>query len=74
MAKDGNVITKPRYKIIPLKDKEKKLFKFAESLPGRWKGAISRIIGDVGKNKIKVAFAMPNGEEYIDIIPKSYLK
>jgi hypothetical protein len=74
MAKDGNVITRPRYQIIPLKDTEEKLFKFAESLPGGWKGQIERVIEDVGKGKVRVVFKLPDGGEYVDVIPKSYLK
>jgi hypothetical protein len=72
MSKDGNVITKPRYLLIPV-DKDERV-KFAETIPGRNTGVIDRIIGDVSKNKVKVLFRLPNGEFYEDIIPKSFLK
>jgi hypothetical protein len=74
MAKDGNVITKPRFQLIPLKSGEKERMKFADTVVGRWSGSINRIIGDVGKNKVRVSFKLPDGGEYIDVIPKSYIK
>jgi hypothetical protein len=72
MSKDGNVITKPRYLLIPV-DKGEQV-KFAETIPGKWTGVIDKVIGEVGKGKVKVAFKMPDGSEYIDTIPKSFLK
>jgi hypothetical protein len=74
MAKDGNVITRPRFQLLPLKKNEKERMKFADTFPGRWGGVINRVIENVGKRHVRVAFLMPNGEEYIDVVPKSYLK
>jgi hypothetical protein len=48
--------------------------KFAETFPGRYTGVIDRIIENVGRKHVKVAFRMPDGSDYIDIVPKSYLK
>ena len=48
--------------------------KLASTIPGKWTGKIKRIMENIGKNKVKVAFEMPNGDEYIDGIPKSFLK
>jgi hypothetical protein len=74
MAGDGTVLTRPRSLLIPLKKNEKERMKFAETFPGRWTGVIDRVIEEVGKRHVRVAFRLPNGGEYIDIIPKSYLK
>ena len=48
--------------------------KFAETIPNKNAGKIKRVIEELPNNKVRVAFEMPNGEEYVDIIPKSYLK
>ena len=48
--------------------------KFAETIPGKWTGKIIRVIEEVGNNKVRVAFELPDGSEYIDVIPKSYLR
>jgi hypothetical protein len=74
MAADGNVITRPRFQLLPLKKNEKERMKFAETFPGKWSGVINRVIENVGKKHVRVAFLMPNNEEYIDVVPKSYLK
>jgi hypothetical protein len=74
MARDGTVITKPRFQLIPLKPGEIDRMKFAETIPGKWTGVIDRVIEDVGKKHVHVTFKLPDGGEYEDIIPKSYLK
>ena len=74
MAADGNVMTKPRFLLRVCSDNENEKMKLAETIPGKWSGKIKRIIEEVGKNKVRVAFEMPNGGEYIDVIPKSYLR
>jgi hypothetical protein len=74
MSEDGNVILKPRFMLIPVnKDEESKL-KFAKTIEGKWTGVIDRIIEDVGKNKVRVAFKLPDGKEYIDTIPKLFIR
>jgi hypothetical protein len=60
--------------LLPLKKNEKERMKFADTFPGKWTGMIDRVIEDVGKRHVKVAFKMPDGSDYIDIVPKSYLK
>ena len=47
--------------------------KFAETIPGAWSGMIKRVIEDVGINHVRVAFEMPNGDEYLDVVPRSFL-
>jgi hypothetical protein len=74
MAEDGTVITRPRFQLLPLKKNEKERMKFASTFPGRWTGIIDRVIEEVGKKHVKVAFRMPDGSDYIDIVPKTYLK
>ena len=73
MAEDGTVMNKPRFLIRVCSDNEHEKMKFASTIPGKWSGQIQRVIEDVGKNKVRVAFLMPNGEEHIDVIPRSYL-
>jgi len=74
MAADGTVMNKPRFLIRVCTENENDKMKFAETIPGKWSGKIIRVIEEVGNNKVRVAFQMPNGEEYIDVIPKSYLR
>jgi hypothetical protein len=74
MAADGTVITRPRFQLLPLKKNEKERMKFASTFPGKWTGIIDRVIEEVGKRHIKVAFRLPDGSDYIDIVPKTYLK
>ena len=70
MAKDGAVINKPRYQLI-IADNN---CKFAETIVGKNTGVIKRVIEQLPKNKVKVAFEMPDDTEYIDVIPLSYLR
>jgi hypothetical protein len=72
MANDGTVITKPRYLLVPVKKGEH--VNFAETVEGKNTGVIEKVVGDVGKNRVKVIFRMPDGGEYEDIIPKSFLR
>jgi hypothetical protein len=74
MAKDGSVIIRPRYLLIPVSESEKSRLKFAETIEGKNTGVIERVIENVGKNKVKVAFKLPDGGEYIDVIPKSFIR
>ena len=69
MAKDGTTITKPRFQLI--KDNKVKL---ADTIEGKWKGVIKEIIGEVGKDKVRVKFEVPGQKDYEDIIPKSFLR
>jgi len=70
MAKDGTVINKPRYQLI-IADNN---CEFAETIVGKNTGVIKRVIEHMPKNKVKVAFEMPDNSEYIDVIPESYLR
>ena len=79
MAKDGNTITKPRFQLIKVSGvgspaPSNYVAKLAETIPGKWKGIVKEIIGEVGKNKVKIVFVVPGEKDYIDIIPKSYLR
>ena len=74
MAADGTVMNKPRFLIKVCTDSENDKMKFAETIPNKWTGKVKRIIEEVGKNKLKVAFDMPDCSEYIDIMPNSYLR
>ena len=74
MAGDGTVMTKPRFLIRVCSDNENEKMKLAETIPGKWSGMIKRVIEEVGKNKVRVAFELPDGSEYVDVIPKTYLK
>lgn len=72
IAKDGTVITKPRFQLIPSKDDKAK---FANTIPNRWNGNIEKILDYNPKtNKYKVQFSVPNADPYIDTIPASYLR
>ena len=35
---------------------------------------IKVVVGDAGKNKFRVKFEVPGEDDYVDIIPKSYLR
>ena len=49
--------------------------KLARSIPGASRGEIDSIISyNPKKEKYKVAFKMPDGSLYYDVIPKSYLR
>jgi len=69
MAKDGTTITKPRYQLIKANNAPK-----ANTIQGVNKGVIKKVIGDAGKNKVKVLFELPDGGTYEDAIPKSYIR
>ena len=73
MAADGNIMIKPRFMIRVCNKNEHERMKFAETIPGAWSGMIKRVIEDVGRNHVRVAFEMPNGDEYLDVVPRSYL-
>ena len=68
-AKDGTTITRPRYQLV-------KVFgvKVAETIPGKWRGVIKEVIGDAGKNKVRVKFEVPGEKDYEDNIPRSFLR
>ena len=74
MAADGNVMTKPRFLLRVCTPNENEKMKIASTIPGKWSGMIKRVIEELPNNKVRVAFEMPDGSEYVDIIPKSYLK
>ena len=46
----------------------------AATIPGTSSGKIKRIVENVGRKHVKVIFELPDGGEYVDIIPKTYLK
>ena len=48
--------------------------KVAETIPGKWKGVIKEVIGDAGKNKVRVKFEVPGQKDYEDNIPRTYLR
>ena len=77
IARDGTVLNVPRYKLILCaKDGSKpNNIKWAETVPNRWNGIISKIISyNPRTNKYKVAFTTPGEEDYIDEIPATYLR
>ena len=74
MAADGNVMTKPRFLLRICSENENEKMKIASTIPGKWSGQIKRVIEELPNNKVRVAFEMLDGTEYVDIIPKSYLK
>ena len=77
MAKDGTVMNKPRFKIsLCNKDGSKPAnMKWADTIPGKWNGLIKNIISfDHRTRKYKVAFVVPDKEDYIDEIPESYMR
>ena len=77
MAKDGTVMSKPRFKIsLCTKDGTKPTnMKWAATIPGKWNGLIKNIISfDPRTKKYKVAFMVPEKEDYIDEIPQSYMR
>ncbi len=73
IAKDGSVVTRPRYKLIPINEIDN--VKFANTIPGKWNGDVDKILEYYPKtNKYKVQFVVPGQKPYIDIIPASYLR
>ena len=46
----------------------------ASKIPGTSRGKIKRIVENVGKIHVKVIFELPDGGEYVDIIPKTFLR
>ena len=74
IASDGKSIVKPRFLLRKLLPNEISRMKFAKTIEGRNAGVIEKVIENAGDNKVCVLFAMPNGEEYEDVIPKSYLR
>lgn len=77
IAKDGTTITKPRFQLLRCKKDGSKPnnIKWASTIPNKWNGVIKEIISyDKAKNKYKVLFSVPNGEDYEDVIPASYLR
>ena len=77
MAKDGTVLNLPRFKLLLMnKDgKKPKNIKWANTIPDRWNGEISKIISfNKRTNKYKVLFKVPGKEDYIDEIPSTYLR
>ena len=72
MAKDGTVVTRPRFKLLPCNDPN---VKFAATIVGKWNGNIDKILEYYPKkNKYKVRFIVPGQKPYIDVIPVSYLR
>ena len=68
-AKDGTTITRPRFQLVKVSG-----VKVAETIPGKWRGIVKEVIGDVGKNKVRVKFEVPGEKDYEDIIARSYLR
>ena len=76
IAHDGTVMNLPRYRLVLcLADGRKpNNCKWADTIPGKWNGFIKRIIAyDPKSKKYKVAFEVPDGDDYIDEIPESYM-
>ena len=72
IAKDGSVVTRPRFKLLPCNIDDAK---FANTIPGKWNGNVEKILEYYPKKrKYKVQFVIPGEEPYIDIIPASYLR
>ena len=72
IAKDGTVITKTRYQLIPNNNNK---VKWANTIPGKWNGSIDRILSFNSKtNKYNVLFKIPGKPPYKDTIPASYLR
>lgn len=77
MAQDGTVINLPRYRLLLCKEDGTKPnnIKWAETIPGKWNGEITKIVSfDEKTNKYIVQFTTTNGEEYYDEIPATYLR
>ena len=75
IAQDGTVITKPRFKLIPIGNKKPENIKWASTIPGKWNGTIEKILSFNPKtNKYKVLFSVPGKRSYQDEIPASFLR
>lgn len=77
MARDGTVMNMPRFKIMLCqKDGTKPSnIKWADTIPGKWNGEIKNIISyNSTTHKYRVAFVVPDGEDYEDEVPESYLR
>ena len=77
MARDGTVINVPRFRLILCaKDGSKPPnIKFADTVPGRWNGEVSKILSyNQRTNKYRVLFTVPGEDDYEDEIPASYLR
>ena len=74
IASDGTVVVKPRFLLRKSLPNEISGMKFTDTIIGKNSGMIERVIENVGDNKVRIMFVIPNGEEYEDVIPKSYLR
>ena len=74
IAQDGTVKTISRWRLIPLGNTLPDKIKFANTL-GNNNGAVEEILNyNPQTRKYLVRFTMPNGQEYNDEIPETYLR
>ena len=74
-AKDGTVLVKPRFKLQVVKNNDYNKYPLAKTVPNQWNGEITEILEYYPRtNKYKVKFSIPNGDDYVDIIPAVNLR
>lgn len=72
-AKDGTVKNLPRWKLMKAKNVDS--IKWANTIPGKWNGVVKEILDyDNKQQKYHVLFSVPDGEDYEDYVPASYLR
>ena len=72
-AADGSTKTVSRFEIVPVGSGHK--FKYAKTFDETSRGTVAEIIKYYPKTKkYKVRFDMPDGTDYFDTIPESYLR
>ena len=74
IASDGTTIVKPRFLIMKISANEEAKMKLTNTIPGKNVGVIDKVIERMPNGKLKVNFVMPDGTEYEDIIPESYMR
>ena len=73
IANDGTTIIKPRFLLRKLDQNETERIKMASTIPGKWAGIVKEVLEDIPGNRVRVLFEVPGGEDYEDIIPKSFM-
>ena len=72
-AKDGTVKNLPRYRLMKVKNMDS--IKWASTVAGNWNGVVKKILDyDNKRQKYHVVFSVPDGEDYEDYVPASYLR
>jgi len=74
VARDGTSLVRPRFLLRKLTPNEEQKMKFIDTIPGKNAGVIDRIIEQLPRGRVKVAFMMPDGSEYIDTIPETFMR